>query len=374
MWVEKSKNGKFKFVERYTDPMTEKSKKISVTFDKDNRETRKTAYDVLQKRIDDLLSTRSTDVDKLTFKDLVERYRKYQQKTVKPSTYRRNYHATTTLMKILGEDTLISKLNASYIKDCLLESGNEANTLNEHIIRLKALLNWAFDNDLLEDISFLRKVKPFKSQTKKAKIEDKYLEPEELQTLLKGMDHCMYWFYLAKFMSLSGLRVGEAAALERKDVDLKEHTIYVTKTYDFNNLYLSETPKTDTSNREVFIQPELEALIKEINIYNATRKLQYGYQNPNQIFMPSKEGDYISYYAFNKYLKEKSNKVLGREVTTHILRHTHSSLLYSQDVDFETLARRLGHKNSRITKEIYTHVTKRLKEKDNAQIRNTKII
>ncbi|MGL6200775.1 MAG: site-specific integrase [Lachnospiraceae bacterium] len=175
-------------------------------------------------------------------------------------------------------------------------------------------------------------------------------------------------------MSLSGLRVGEAAALKKKDVDLKKHIISVTKTYDFNNLYLSETPKTDTSNREVFIQPELVELIKEINVYTATCKLQYGYQNPHHLFMPSIDGEYLSYYAFNKFLKEKSKKVLGREITTHILRHTHSSLLYSQDVDFETLARRLGHKNSRITKDIYTHVTKRLVEKDNAQIRNTKII
>ncbi len=34
MWVEELSNGKFKFVERYTDYMTGKVKRVSVTMDK----------------------------------------------------------------------------------------------------------------------------------------------------------------------------------------------------------------------------------------------------------------------------------------------------------------------------------------------------
>ena len=34
MWTEKTKNGKFKHVERYTDPITGKEKKVSITTEK----------------------------------------------------------------------------------------------------------------------------------------------------------------------------------------------------------------------------------------------------------------------------------------------------------------------------------------------------
>ena len=34
MWTEKTKNGKYKHVERYTDPITGKEKKVSVTTEK----------------------------------------------------------------------------------------------------------------------------------------------------------------------------------------------------------------------------------------------------------------------------------------------------------------------------------------------------
>ena len=36
MWVEESKNGKFKFCERYEDYMTGKTKRVSITMDKNH--------------------------------------------------------------------------------------------------------------------------------------------------------------------------------------------------------------------------------------------------------------------------------------------------------------------------------------------------
>lgn len=52
----------------------------------------------------------------------------------------------------------------------------------------------------------------------------------------------------------------------------------------------------------------------------------------------------------------------------HELRHTHTSLLLEQGVSIDTISRRLGHENSRITREIYLHVTEKLKERDNEQL------
>ena len=58
MWTEKTKNGKFKHVERYTDPLTGKEKKISVTTEKNTAQARKMAQRALEAKIDRRLNKR----------------------------------------------------------------------------------------------------------------------------------------------------------------------------------------------------------------------------------------------------------------------------------------------------------------------------
>ena len=45
-----------------------------------------------------------------------------------------------------------------------------------------------------------------------------------------------------------------------------------------------------------------------------------------------------------------------------------------QGVSIDTISRRLGHADSQITRQIYLHVTKKLREKENEQIKGLKII
>ena len=168
-------------------------------------------------------------------------------------------------------------------------------------------------------------------------------------------------------MVLSGLRVGEALYLNKSDVG---KYISFNKTFDPTNKIFT-SPKTDDSVREVYVQPELEELIKNIKFFIRNREKESKISSP--LFM-HRNGKMLQYYTYNKYLKETSEKVIGRQITTHVLRHTHTSLLAAQGVDLETIARRLGHSDSRITKEIYLHVTKELRERDNLQVHNTKIL
>lgn len=73
-------------------------------------------------------------------------------------------------------------------------------------------------------------------------------------------------------------------------------------------------------------------------------------------------------------MREKSELIIGRKLTTHALRHTHASLLLANGVLIDTISRRLGHENSKVTKEIYLHATQKLALIDNEQIRDLKII
>lgn len=369
MWMEETKSGKFKFVEQYTDYMTGKRRRVSVTMEKNNAAARRSAMEALAKRMEKQRSE-PPEASGLTLAQLTEKYMRYQQKTLKPATYRRNLFATEALKELLHADTLVCRLTANYIKECFLESGKPNSTLNEHRARLFALLRWGYENDYIDDISFLKKIKPFQDTSHREKIQDKYLEPEEVRALLGGMSS-KRWRLLTEFLLLSGLRIGEAAALETADIDLKRHILSVCKTFDANNRIVT-TPKTMASAREVYLTPELEDVCRRI--LRSTRQSGTEKDCRGRLFLADKDGGYLHYYSYNKYLKEHAQKSIGRKITPHTLRHTHASLLLAQGVDIDTIARRLGHEDSKITREIYLHITKELVDRDNRQLRAVRII
>ncbi len=372
MWCETLPNGKVRFVERYEHPLTGKQCKVSVTVDKDTKSTRKQAQTALQDKIEEKIGSflTATKKENLRLSELVDLYRKDQLSTVSRSTYQRNYHATNSLMDILGGATLVERMTAGYVREQLAARGEKAGTTNERITRLKALFRWGYENDYIKDIRWLDKLKKFKDDEKLQKLEEKYLESEELSLLLQNIS-VDKWRLLAELTALSGLRIGEAIALDNADVDIKKRVITVSKTYDAVNQIVTD-PKTITSNREVYMQDELLELCRRISLYMKKDHLLKGYQS--SLFISDSNGSYISYYAYNKCLSETAQRLFGKKVTSHFMRHTHVALMAEQGVPLDVISRRLGHANSRITQEIYFHVTKKLKEQDQQRIKAVKIL
>ena len=260
MWIQELSNGKFKFNERYTDVMTGKQKYVSVTLDKNTSSTRKLAIEMLNKKIKSKLPVKKSDI---TLGELVEKYRTYQEKVVKASTLKRNYFSTKAIANILDPDVLINKLSASYVIDKLLSTNKKPSTLNGYLKYFKAMINWAYKNDYINDISFLSKIENFKEeQTKRERIEDKFLEPSEVKKIILQIkkSNQWHWYYLTQFLLLSGLRIGEAIALTINDIDMDNRIIKVTKTYDFHTNQITP-PKTRCSTREVYMQDDLFDLV-----------------------------------------------------------------------------------------------------------------
>lgn len=368
MWSEKVKTG-YKFVERYRDPLTGKTRRVSVVMEKDTAQTRKVAQRALDAKIQAAV-TASDQPEEVTVSRLIEKYREEQAATLKASTCRRNYWMGNLMMDILGKDTLVDALTANYIRSKLIALDRTPEQKNEILKRFKGILKWGYKHDYIKDISYLEKIEFFKAAPHKEKIQDKFLEAKEAADLIDGMQQPI-WKAVTQFLILSGLRIGELAALAKKDVLFKDRIIRVTKTYDTVNRVVTDV-KTIESRRDVYIQDDLFAVAKEINLLMLKQKMMYGYQT--DLFIADKDGSHIKYYAYNKYLKEKSKKILGRGITPHTLRHTHASLLMEQGISIDTISRRLGHADSQITREIYLHVTKKLQEKENEQLKGLKII
>lgn len=365
MWIEELKNGKFKAVERYTVPLTGQVKRVSITIDKNTAKSRKEAQAILYTKIEKALG--SHNPRGLTLETLVDLYREDQIKTVKASTYKRNFFACETLKKILGKNTLCNKLTAGYVRSQFLATGEAPGTLNEHLVRFKALIRWGYHNDYLTDISYIDKIYRFKDKSHKEKIQNKYLEAAEVNALLESMS-VLKWHNLTKFLVLSGLRIGESLALQISDIDIKNRLIHVTKTYDIINDIVT-TPKTLCSTRDVYMQDELFILSKQIRQQALTDRMIYG----NNLFFQS-GGKMLQYDAYRKYLKEHTKTVVGKVLTPHALRHTHASLMLENGISIDEISRRLGHENSKVTKEIYLHITEKLRAKENERIQKISIL
>ena len=371
MWSEPAKNGKTRYKERYTDPLTGEIKRIGVTLTgPDNRTNRKLAEEELRKRIE--RATMADPAMDLPLEEIREKYLADLEKTVKKSTYIRNASSTQVTVRAIGPKVKVNTMTAGYVREKLLALTSKPVTYNEHLKRFKAMLRWAYDNDYLKSLTVYEKLKLLKDDAADAPInaEEKYLEKDQLLSLLSYMQKSQpVWYLLTKFLVLSGLRIGEALALERSDI--ADGYIHVSKTYSLSTGEIT-TPKTPHSVRSVFIQDELDLVIQEIRRYMRNNDILTGYRSP-YLFHGVKT-PHISYGAYNKYFRETTKKVLGEPKKPHCLRHTHASILFGEGVSLDTISRRLGHESSKITESIYLHIVEKVRERDNEAVRHASIL
>ena len=355
MW-EIAKNGSLYLAERTTDRLTGKSRILTVKILSNTPRGRKEA----QKRLRDKLEGEQETA--LHLSDLIRLYNAEHQKAVRESTYIRDASSLATMLSVT-DDILIDRMTAGYIRRKLVESGKENSTCNELIKRFKTFLMWAYRNDYIGR-EVADKLTLFPDKSAREKIADKFLEREELLILVNamGVDR---WKLLTEFLALSGLRIGEAVALNSEDVD--EEYIYVTKTYN-ESLKLMGDTKTASSARDVYVQPELAEVIRKIRISMMKQRMFFGYEDKG-FFFAGIDGDRIGYAAYRKYLHQIAEQTgIRKTIVPHTLRHTMTSLFAEAGVPLDVISRRLGHESSTITKRIYLHITENRKIKDNKEV------
>lgn len=363
MWVRKYKD-KIRYVESYKDPMTDKHKEVSIVFPKDTKSNRKQAEEILRLKI---ASACDTSKSSITFGWLADQYIKNLSSFVRESSVVHTEITVRKVCEIIGSDTLVDRLTAIYITQQFRSKLSNNTTINTYIVRTKAILNWAHAQGLMESrnqIDLLKKLPTAPPQ------KPKYMESDELQLLLSGLK-VERWRLLTEFLALSGLRIGEAIALNKDDIDLQSGVIHISKSYDQYNKKVS-VPKTDASADDIFIQTELEECIHKINAYILRTSILRGIKS--KLFFPDSNGDYLTYNTYNKYFKSNTERIIGKRLTPHSLRHTHASLLFEQGFTLDEVSRRLRHSDSKVTKDIYIHVTKKLKEKDAEHLRNVRLL
>ena len=103
-----------------------------------------------------------------------------------------------------------------------------------------------------------------KAASKKKKPENYYTKSELEKFLSLAEEKLPYkWFVFFRLLAYTGIRRGEALALTWDDIDIKAKTVSISKTISNgeNGHFVSETPKTDKSNRVILLDDTTAALI-----------------------------------------------------------------------------------------------------------------
>ncbi|MEW7090810.1 hypothetical protein [Limosilactobacillus reuteri] len=120
MWMQE-RNGKFRFFEQYKDPLTNKTKIISITMKDHKKSTAKQAQIILDNRISKALSKVGIGkiIHGITLKQLLDEYTEYEKPRIRRSTYYSHQTMVNTLLDIFGNDALVEKFTPLIITEKL---------------------------------------------------------------------------------------------------------------------------------------------------------------------------------------------------------------------------------------------------------------
>jgi len=371
MYCRKLKNGKWSCTaDASPDPKTGKRRQVTR-----RGNTKKEAQQRTRERIKELDSGTLTE---LSFREVYEEWLRVYRSSVKPATVDGRVSTLKHFIENKGfGDIQIKRITTRDLQNYLIErqeEGLSTEYLNAIKVSLKLVFNYAVKMSMLKASPVTNLIVP-KGTSPEGKR--RYLEKDEVKSLLKyAAEHASLQHYVMLYCQLStGMRVGEMIALQWDDIDFSEGTININKTlYKTPKVFKLVAPKTKGSYRRILIDDHLIKLLKQYKIYQNTVRLQRPSdwwehdlvfstltKEPGRPLWSSNVANY-----FNRIYRAIG---IDNEITgSHILRHTHITMLVEAGLDLRSIMDRVGHESSETTLEIYSHVTQKMREEGIAKV------
>jgi integrase len=162
-------------------------------------------------------------------------------------------------------------------------------------------------------------------------------------------EHYLFMCYWLLFMT--GMRLGEAAALQWSDIDFDTGLISIDKSLYYRSMsdYKFVDPKTPASIRTIYIDGDT------LNELRKWREVQEKVL-PNNQFILSYNGTPTSKSTLPRALEKLSILAGVHRIKIHALRHSHASLLISMGENALLIKERLGHEKIQTTLGTYGHL------------------
>lgn len=287
-----------------------------------------------------------------SFKQFIEEiYLPLYKTQVKESTYKNRLNTIEKHFKFFYRKK-VNEIEPIHVQTWQLKLAKDYSPNYVRIIQ--GMLSLAFDRAI---ILGLAKKNPARMvgniKSKKVKVDFWTLEEFQkvISLLYKGDYYEHYLFICFWLLFTTGLRIGEAAALQWEDIDFESGIISVTKTlyYKSMNEYTFVDPKTSASIRTVVIDKDT---IRELKDWMEVQKKVLKDCN----FVLSYSGIPTSKHTLPRALEKLAGLAGVHRIKIHALRHSHVALLISMGVNPLIVKDRLGHEKIQTTLGTYGHL------------------
>ena len=304
-------------------------------------------------------------IRKISVKDLFDEYIEVKQYEIRESTldkYKRNLQC---YILPTFEKTRIDKISMTMIRDWKLsiEKKNLSVTTKRNVFGdFRALLNYAVKMDYLP-VNILLKAGNFRDNSAAVRPDMGFYTADEYKLFAKASKEIAMnkqvenndlseWDYYV-FFSIAfytGLRKGEIHALKWSDINGAYLSVRRSISQKLKGEDRETLPKNKSSIRTLQMPLPLIEILKE--------------HKSRQGLLPRLNVD-CRVCGIDKCLRdttlEKRNKLYAeaagiKKIRIHDFRHSHVSLLASEGINIQEIARRLGHSKIELTWNTYSHL------------------
>ena len=284
-------------------------------------------------------------------------------------------------MKVYQIDTFV----VQQVINKLIDAEYSLNVIKKNKHLIGQFFEYAIDNKWVQE-NPTRKVVVKARDRKIYSGQDRYkaLTPEARKEFLPALnqDEANFLKPLCYVLLLAGLRIGEAIALQWKNVNFENKTLKVERSvtqvpkFDSEGRILSRATvigdtKTTCSVREIPITDIVVNTLlawrdKQIERERTNRDVTAELTAPTSFIFANDDGSVRTYSGcrmiFNRFIKRHN---LGKyNIHFHGLRHTFSNMLFEMNENPKAIQQLLGHRDVKTTITVYNSV-------DNEYIRNT---
>jgi integrase len=240
----------------------------------------------------------------------------------------------------------LTQITRGKVKEFLAEKSNSGyakSTVTHMKNVISNVFNKAVDDEVIATNPALNLGKKM-MKAKNPKEDINPLTPEELRLLLntvKNDKHLRKDYPLFLLLARTGLRIGEALALQPGDVDFSGRFIHIQRGLSRQQI---ETPKNGKTRR-VDMSLQLAETLKA-----------HMFGGPPEFLFTNEKGGFIDLVNWRARVFNKALKKAGlRKIRIHDLRHTYATLRIAKGDSILDVSNQLGHYSVKLTLDTYSH-------------------
>lgn len=272
------------------------------------------------------------------FKDVAEEWEREHFPTLAPNTLRAYAPALARAVEHFGP-TGVKQITAPDVKEFIYgfaAMGYAKKTVTTQLQICSMIFSWAVVSGDIE-------VNPCDNVTIPKGLKKTYRDAatEEDEAMIKATPHIWLFPY---FILYTGVRRGEAMAIQGRDLDFNQMLIHVSKSvYHLDGKACIKPPKTEDGERDLpMLLPLIPLLPKNLK--------------PDQFLFSADGGKTPLTESQFKRQWNHYVRATGVKCSPHQIRHSYATMIMEAGLERKERQNLLGHATAAMTDDVYTHL------------------